>query len=46
MIKELNMLDALGMIEDYCHLLIERVLFIQKNKSVHQVSLILRSFPI
>ncbi|KAL5741615.1 hypothetical protein ACOSP7_028347 [Xanthoceras sorbifolium] len=31
-IKEHNMLDVLVMTENYCHLLIERVLLIQKNK--------------
>ncbi|CAK9317923.1 unnamed protein product [Citrullus colocynthis] len=31
-IKENNMLDALGMIEDYCCLLIEKVALLQKNK--------------
>ncbi|XP_021887947.1 dentin sialophosphoprotein-like [Carica papaya] len=31
-IREQNMLDAFVMIENYCHLLIERVVLIQKNK--------------
>lgn len=31
-IKENNMLDALGMLEDYCCLLIERVALLQMNK--------------
>lgn len=33
-IREQNMLDAFVMIENYCHLLIERVVLIQKNKCV------------
>lgn len=34
-IKEQNMIDAFAMIEDYCYLLIDRVMLLKKDKLVY-----------